>query len=58
MVIHMTHAIGKMANEIYKTTKRDCSVYLYGSVTLDDFRKGRLGRICLENAEDFQNVRF
>ena len=25
---------------------------------LDDFRKGRLGRICLENAEDFQNVRF
>lgn len=36
----MTHAIGKMANEIYETVKNDCSVYLYGSVTLDDFREG------------------
>ena len=36
----MTHAIGKMANQIYETTKKDCSVYLYGSVTLDDFREG------------------
>ena len=34
----MTHAIGIMANEIYETAKKDCSVYLYGSVTLDDFR--------------------
>ena len=36
----MTHAIGKMANQIYETTKNDCSIYLYGSVTLDDFREG------------------
>lgn len=25
---------------------------------LDDFRKGRLGRICLENAEEWTNVKF
>lgn len=36
----MTHAIGKMANQIYETTENDCSIYLYGSVTLDDFREG------------------
>ena len=36
----MTHAIGIMANEIYETVKNDCSIYLYGSVTLDDFREG------------------
>ena len=29
----MTHAIGKMANQIYETTKNDCSICLYGSVT-------------------------
>lgn len=23
----MTHAIGKMANQIYETTKNDCSIY-------------------------------
>lgn len=36
----MTDTIETMANQIYETTKKDCSVYLYGSVTLDDFKEG------------------
>lgn len=36
----MSNAINKMAERISDITNKDCSVYLYGSVALDDFREG------------------